>query len=214
MNKLQIEHYVVGPIQTNCYFIINKETKELLVVDPGASGGRLAEFVREKAYHPMAILLTHGHFDHADGIRDFLAAFPDEEIPVYAYIDEKETLEDPRLNLSAEMDWNQHSYYADVFVRDKQRLSLAGFDIEVLHTPGHTPGGCCFYIPGEKALFSGDSLFAGSIGRTDFPGGSAAQLVRSVKERCLTLPEDTDVYPGHEGVTTVGEEKRFNPFLR
>lgn len=214
MKNLQIEHYIVGPVQTNCYFIINKETKELLVVDPGASGGRLAEFVKEKGYRPVAVLLTHGHFDHAGGVDDFLAAFSDAEIPIYAHIDEEETLENPELNLSASMDWNQHAYRADVFVRDGQKLPLAGFDIEALHTPGHTPGGCCFYIPDEGVVFCGDSLFAGSIGRTDFPGGSASQLVRSVKEKLLALPEETEVYPGHEGVTTVGEEKRFNPFLR
>lgn len=214
MSKLQIEHYIVGPVQTNCYFIINKDTKELLVVDPGASGGRLAEFVKEKGYRPVAVLLTHGHFDHAGGVDDFQAAFSDAEIPIYAHIDEEETLENPELNLSASMDWNQHSYRADVFVRDGQKLSLAGFDIEVLHTPGHTPGGCCFYIPDEGVVFCGDSLFAGSIGRTDFPGGSASQLVQSVKEKLLVLPEETGMYPGHEGVTTVGEEKRYNPFLR
>ena len=215
MKQMTIEHYVVGPIQTNCYFAINSITGDLLVVDPGASGERLAEIAREKGYQPLAILLTHGHYDHVDGIEDFVAAFPDREIPVYAHQDEKEILRDARMNLSGDMSWTGHKKYdADVFVRDHEKLSLAGFSIEVLHTPGHTPGGCCYYIAEEQVLFSGDSLFCGSVGRTDFPGGSMHQLVRSVKEQCLTLPEETVVLPGHEAASTIGDEKRDNVFLQ
>ena len=213
MKTMQIEHYVVGPIQTNCYFVINRNTKELLVVDPGASGSRLADFVREKGYKPVAILLTHGHFDHTDGIADFLSAFAGQKIPVYAHTDERRTLEDPEYNLSASMGFRGELYHADYFAEDGEELKLAGFVIRVLHTPGHTPGGCCYYFPEEEALFSGDSLFAGSIGRTDFPGGSVTQLVNSVREKCLTLPEDTKVFPGHEGLSTIGDEKRYNMFL-
>ena len=210
---MQIEQYVVGPIATNCYFVIAPDTKELIVIDPGASGRRLADMAQEKGYQPVAILLTHGHFDHADGVEDFIASFPDATIPVYAHEAERRTLEDPSVNLSGEMSRVPKRYRVDEFVRDGQRLTLAGFSIRVIHTPGHTEGGCCYYFPEEAALFPGDSLFAGSIGRTDFPGGSLGTLVRSVKEKLLTLPEETKVYPGHEGLTTIGDERVYNPFL-
>lgn len=215
MKQMTIEHYVVGPIQTNCYFAINKATGDLLVIDPGASGERLAEIAKEKGYHPQAILLTHGHYDHVDGIADFKAAFPDRNIPVYVHQDEQKILQDAQMNLSGDMSWTGHKQYdADEFVKDHEKLSLAGFTIEALHTPGHTPGGCCYYIAEEQVLFSGDSLFCGSVGRTDFPGGSMSQLIRSVKEQCLTLPEETVVLPGHESTSTIGDEKRGNMFLQ
>ena len=209
---MKVEQYVVGPIQTNCYFIINQETKSLLIVDPGAAGKALAAKIREKGYRPVAVLLTHGHFDHVGGVAELREAFP--RLSVYACEKEKETLQDPRVNLSATMDWNPVHYEADEYLKENEEVSLAGFTFRVLLTPGHTPGGCCFYFEKEHALFSGDSLFHGSIGRTDFPKGSFSQLVRSVQERLLVLPDETSVYPGHEDLTTIGEEKRYNPFLR
>ena len=214
MTNLQIEHYIVGPVQTNCYFLIHKDTHEMLVVDPGDSGQKLADRAKANGYHPKAILLTHGHFDHADGVEDFLASFPDQKIPVYAHEKEKETLSDPRRNLSGEMGFGGKSYHADVFVKDHETLNLAGFQIEVLFTPGHTAGGCCFYLPEEKSLFCGDTIFAGSIGRTDFLDGSLSTLVRSIKDQCFTLPDDTMLFPGHEGTSTIANEKRYNPFLQ
>ncbi len=210
---MKIEHFVVGPVQTNCYFVIN-DNAELIVIDPGASGNRLAGMAKDKGYKPVAILLTHGHFDHAEGIEDFTNAFGGTDIPVYAHIEEKQTLSDPGINLSAMMQGTGVSYHADVFLKDEQEIELAGFKIRALHTPGHTQGGCCFYFYEENTLFSGDALFAGSIGRTDFPGGSTRDLVRSVKEKCLSLPDATKVYPGHEGYTTIGDEKKYNMFLQ
>ncbi len=212
MDKLQIEQFIVGPVQTNCYFAVHTDTKEALIVDPGASGRQLAQRIKDGGYTPVAILLTHGHFDHADGIADLQKAL-EHPIPVYAHEDEKETLEEARLNLSFSLDWNARGYAADVYVKDNEELSLAGFSIKVLHTPGHTVGGCCYYFPEENVVFSGDSLFCGSIGRTDFPQGSMSDLVRSVRDKILTLPEDTQVLPGHDAATTVGQEKIYNPFL-
>lgn len=210
-----IENYVVGPVGTNCYFLINKETKQAIVFDPGAAADALYGKLKEGGYELKSILLTHGHFDHADGVADLktLANEDGLDVSVYAYEAEKETLENPRMNLSGAMNYKEAVYHADVFLKDEQVIEIAGFSIRVLFTPGHTPGGCCYYLADEGICFTGDSLFCSSIGRTDFPGGSMSDLVRSVKEKVLTLPEDTVCYPGHDTVTSVGDEKRYNPFL-
>ena len=121
-------------------------------------------------------------------------------------------MEDPGLNLCG-MIGEHKVYHADIFVKDEEVLNLAGFSIRVFFTPGHTIGGCCYYIASEHVLISGDTLFQQSIGRTDFPGGSMSDLVRAVKEKLMILPEDTVVYPGHMGTTTIADEKRMNPFL-
>ena len=209
MAPLSIQTYVVGPVQTNCYFAINDDTKEVLIIDPGASAKQLAEKVKEQGLKPVAILLTHGHFDHimaADAVRDKY------DVKVYASCDEKNTLEQPHINLG-EAYGLKLSVKADVWHKDGEILKLAGFDIEALHTPGHTEGGSCYYIREIGVLFSGDTLFCGSVGRTDFPGGSMSEIVRSIKEKVMVLPDDTKVYPGHGEGTSVGYERENNPFL-
>ena len=134
------------------------------------------------------------------------------QIPVYAHEDEKETLVDPKLNVSWMMG-REERFSADEFVKDEQELDLAGFHIRVLHTPGHTVGGCCYYLPYEDVVFSGDTLFCMSVGRTDFPKGSMSAIVRSIKEKLMVLPEHTKVYPGHNDVTTIENERMYNPYL-
>ena len=209
MAPLKVEQYVVGPVQTNCYFVINDDTKEMLIVDPGASAKRLAEIITEEKLNPVAILLTHGHFDHAGGAAALAEQF---KIKVYAQEQEKETLENPALNLSS---WGgrELAYHVDEFLRDEQEIDLAGFHIRVLHTPGHTVGGCCYYFSYQNVLFSGDTLFAQSVGRTDFPKGSSSAPIRSIKEKLMVLPEDTTVYTGHNDITTIGTERMYNPYL-
>ena len=209
MGKLKVNQYVVGPVQTNCYFAINDELKELLIIDPGASARQLAERVRAEGGRPVAILLTHGHFDHATAAEELAKEF---DIPIYAHEDEKETLEDSELNASWMMG-DHLIFHADVFVKDEEELDLAGFHIRVLHTPGHTVGGCCYYFPYEEVVFSGDSLFCTSIGRTDFKKGSTSDLIRAIKEKLMTLPDRTTVYPGHNDVTTIENERMYNPYL-
>lgn len=209
MAPLRVEQYVVGPVQTNCYFAINEDTKETLIVDPGASAGKLAELIEKEKLNPVSILLTHGHFDHAGGAAELAEHF---NIKVYAEEQEKETLLNPGLNLSG---WEgmERTFHADVFLKDEQEIDLAGFHIRVLFTPGHTVGGCCYYFSYQNVLFSGDTLFAQSVGRTDFPKGSAAQLIRGIKEKLMILPDDVTVYTGHNEITTIGTERMYNPYL-
>lgn len=209
MGNIKIDQYVVGMVQTNCYVVANATTKECLVIDPGASGLKLAEKIHESGYTPKAVLLTHGHFDHAGAAETVAKEF---DIQIYAHEAEKETLEDPEKNVGY-MIGAKERYHADVYLRDGEELELAGMHIKVIHTPGHTEGGCCYYLPEEAVLFSGDTLFAQSVGRTDFPGGSMSQIVRSIKEKLLVLTEDITVYPGHNDVTTIETERKYNPYL-
>ena len=206
---MRIEQYCVGQVGTNCYFIINEETKEMLIIDPGDSAQMLVEKIRLGALIPKAILLTHGHFDHVMAAQELAKTF---DLKIYAHEEEKDTLNHPGKNVSA-MIGRQDSYHADIFVKDGELLQLAGMEIKVLHTPGPTPGGCCYYLEKEQVLFSGDTLFCQSVGRTDFPGGSMSQIVRSIKSKLLVLPDEVKVYPGHMDLTTIGMERRQNPFL-
>ena len=209
MAKLKINHYVVGPVQTNCYFAINDETKELIIIDPGYSPKQLAERVRQEGCTPVAILLTHGHFDHilaAEAIRDRY------QIPIYACQKEEKTLQDPKINLTA-YHMDSYTLKADVYLTDLQAVELAGFSVQMIETPGHTAGSCCYYLKDEGVLFSGDTVFCGSVGRTDFPEGSTAAIVESLHRLLDALPDDTEVYPGHDASTTIGYEKRYNPFV-
>ena len=206
---MKIQQYVVGNVATNCYFAINDDTKEVLIIDPGAAAVQLSEKIKEHGLTPAGILLTHGHFDHASAAEELGRLL---NVKVYAHEAEKETLETPGINLSG-WEGKQEVYHADVYVKDEQELELAGFRVKVLFTPGHTVGGCCFYFEEQGTVFSGDTLFECSIGRTDFPKGSASQLIRAIREKLLVLPDETAVYPGHGEMTSIGMERMNNPFL-
>lgn len=206
---MKIERFVLGSLGTNCYLIENEETKELVIVDPATCPDYMVEHVKSNGYTPKAILLTHGHFDHVMGIEGWLKEF---DIPVFLYEKEKEVLADPRLNLSYMFGTN-YSFENGQGVEDGEILEIAGFKFQVIHTPGHTIGGCCYYEEEEQILISGDTLFCRSVGRSDFPTGSGATLVKSIKEKLLVLPEDVMVYPGHEEITCIADEKLYNPFF-
>ena len=158
---------------------------------------------------PVWILLTHGHFDHimaADEVRKKY------NIPIYASEKEETTLLNPKVNLSV-FGHGSCTLDADVYLKDLQVVELAGFSVQMIETPGHTVGSCCYYLKEEGVLFSGDTVFQGSVGRTDFPEGSTAAIVRSLHRLLDTLPDETEVYPGHDASTTIGYEKRYNPFV-
>ena len=209
MGKLVCDFKVVGAVQTNCYFVMDDETKECVIVDPGDEAKKLLQYLQDKNLTLKAILLTHGHFDHIMALNDLKKRY---NVPVYAHEEEEDVLKQSSLNLSGSIG-QIYTTQADVYVKDGEHLKLAGLDVIVLYTPGHTKGGACYYFPEEKVLMSGDTLFHCSIGRTDFPTGSMSQLVRSVKEQLFVLPDDVQVYPGHDSVTSIGYEKQYNPFF-
>ena len=210
MKKLELQKCIVGSVYTNCYFLKNKENGELLIVDPGDAADTIERKVSEMQGKPVGILLTHGHFDHIGAVDDLRAYI--KGVQCYAGEKEEEVLENGSYNLSAS--WAAAlSIRADRLLRDKETLTLAGFKIKVIETPGHTKGGVCYYLSEEGVLFSGDTLFRTSVGRTDFPTGSMSQIVRSVQYLPEKLPGDTVVYPGHQEITTIAYEQRFNPYL-
>ena len=206
---IKIESRVLGPVATNCYLIINLDNNESIIVDPADSPESIYDMVVRSASKPQAILLTHGHFDHIGAANEVREHYG---IKIYASCDEEKLLASPARNLSNAYGMSL-KVTADVLHNDGDILELAGLKIKAIHTPGHTPGGCCYYMEQEGVLFSGDTLFQTSVGRSDFPGGSASALVRSVKEKLLVLPEETHVYPGHMEETTIGYEKLHNPFI-
>lgn len=207
---MKIETLVLGDVRTNCYLLINEETLETIVVDPADRADVIARKAVDEGLNLKAVFLTHGHGDHILAVSDLKRDFG---LKVYASEAEKELLSDPEQNLSRALFGMAVTVKPDVLLKDGQEFEEAGMKFRMLLTPGHTPGGCCYYQPEEKVLFSGDTLFSGSIGRTDFPGGNLSTLVRSVKEKLLVFPEDVKVYPGHEEMTSIGQEKKYNPYM-
>ena len=208
--RMKIEKFVLGPVGTNCYIVSNDDTMECFIVDVAACPPEFVSHIKNAGLTVKAVLLTHGHFDHIMGLDRFLEEFP---VPVYACTAEREVLESAQLNSSAGMLGQPYTFTGAQFVKDGDLLDVAGMKIQVIQTPGHTIGGCCYYIAHENVLFSGDTLFRASVGRTDLPTGSMSALVRSVTDRLLVLPDETRVYPGHMEETTIGYEKQYNPFL-
>ena len=206
---MKVERFLTGILSTNCYVAWNEQTKEAVIVDPAAYSKKLAEFLREEGLKPQAVLLTHGHFDHIMGLDALLEEYP---VPVYVHEAEKGLIADPKTNLSLTYT-NGYVFEDATYVTDGQKIAAAGVTFEVLFTPGHTSGGCCYYAVTENMLFSGDTLFRCSVGRSDLPTGDETTLIRSIKEKLLVLPENTVVYPGHMAATTIQTEKTANPFL-
>ncbi|MCQ2510366.1 MAG: MBL fold metallo-hydrolase [Lachnospiraceae bacterium] len=207
MAQMKVEYLVLGMVGTNCYLIQNTETNELIFIDPADNAKELMKHAERMEGKPAAILLTHGHFDHimaADALRK------EYNIPVYVHELDEEVLEDASLNLSG--NWSApYTMEADKQVKEGDVLNIAGFEIKVLHTPGHTQGSCCYHFPNEQVLVSGDTLFAQSYGRVDFPTSSPSAMKTSIKRLLSELPNDTAVLPGHEMTTSIAMEKRYNP---
>lgn len=209
---MKIEYLILGEYQTNCYVLRNDDSvKDCLIIDPGLEAGELVEFLDEQKLNPVAVVLTHGHIDHIAGVAALRSRFPEVKIHIHNF--DAEMLTEPSINLSAMSGMAFVTEPEDVSLKERDEIDLAGVKLLVLHTPGHTPGGISLYSKEAGVVFVGDTLFADSIGRTDFPGGSMSQLLNSVREKLFTLPEETQVYPGHGPATTIAAEKAHNPFF-
>lgn len=202
----------LGPFDTNCYIVSVPEGGDCWIVDASYDPGELIEGVRRAGLKPSALILTHAHCDHIAGAFDVVRAFP--ETPVLIHGEEAAFLDDPVLNLSAMMGVPVTGPKPTRLLGDGDELTLAGQTWRVMHTPGHSPGGITLYHRPSATAIVGDTLFAGSVGRTDFPGSDPRVLARSIRERLYTLPDETKVYPGHGPPSTIGREKRSNPFVR
>ena len=210
MSQLKCDFKVVGPVQTNCYFLSNTDTRECVIVDPGEEAGKIADFIEKKELKPVAILLTHGHFDHIGAVADLVDRTGCE---VYIHIMDKPKLTDDAGMLANLFRIRGHRNYTgkvNVFTED-DILKLDELEFDVLETPGHTSGSVCF-ICGMN-MFSGDTLFSRSVGRTDMPDGSSPALMKSLM-KIADLGGNLTVYPGHMNVTTLDAERKYNPYLR
>ena len=209
---MKIDHLILGVYETNCYVLRSDDAAEdCLIIDTGLDAGKLINFLNENKLNPVALVLTHGHIDHIAGLAALRDRFPD--IKVYIHKLDGKMLTNPQTNLSA-MSGEAFSTEPEDFSLEQQSVvDQAGIKLLVLHTAGHTPGGISLYSKDDGIVFVGDTLFAGSIGRTDFPDGSMSQLLNSVKQKLFALPDETKVYPGHGPATTIALEKTHNPFF-
>ncbi len=208
---MKIRHYATGALAVNTYLAYDDNNKGF-IVDPGGYDQRMAQFIQENSIDAEYIILTHGHCDHIGGIPKLQEVFP--EIKVVAHEDEKEMLADAYMNSSVEFFGRPVSVNADIFVKDGDEMEIGEMKLKFIHTPGHSKGGMCIYCPEDQVCFSGDTLFRASVGRSDLYGGNWDVLASSIKNRLYKLPEDTLVLPGHMGETSIGFEKRYNPFVQ
>ncbi len=209
---MHIETFMLGDFETNCYCLTSgAKACECIIIDPGLHPYPLIQHLEQHNLTPVAVFITHGHIDHIGGLEVVREKYP--ECKVYIHPGDASMLTDAAGNLSMVAGTLFQARPADEMLSDHQQLRIAGMHFEVLHTPGHTPGGICLYCPSENLVFVGDTIFAGSVGRTDFPNGSHTQLIASIQKQLLALPEATKLYPGHGPVTTIRNEKKHNPYL-
>ena len=208
-SKPKVEILIVGPLFSNCYIVWDEDTKQGVIIDPGDDADVILKSVEKLGIKIIYILATHGHFDHVGAVAPLKRQLKAEFL---AHKDDFFFIEDGE---NAARRWGvdiEQPPKPDRFLKDGDKIKIGNFHLEVIHTPGHSPGGISFLY--DKMLFGGDTLFQGSIGRTDFRKGSFEDLSNAIKTRLYTLPDDTIVYTGHGPITTIGDEKRYNAFVR
>lgn len=198
-----------GVYAVNCYILADDETKEAVVVDPGGDLDDIASVIQQEGLQVKYILLTHGHGDHIGALSD-LKQLTGAQVGIHAK--DAEMLGDPAKNLSVQTSGAAIAMVPDLLLEDGQQLLFGKHTVTVIHTPGHTKGGVCFRC--EDFILSGDTLFRASVGRSDLHGGNHEQLVKSIKTKLFSLPDQTDVYPGHGAASTIAYEKKANPYVR
>jgi glyoxylase-like metal-dependent hydrolase (beta-lactamase superfamily II) len=199
---------IVGPLQVNCFILADEKTKDAVIIDPGDDAGDILKIIKDKGFKVKYIVNTHGHFDHVGANKEIKEA-TGAELLIHEG-DASILASAPRQSTAFGMD-SVFSPPADRYVKHGDVVKAGEVTLTVLHTPGHTPGGISLLEQGM--VFTGDALFAGSIGRTDFPGGDLHTLLHSIKTNLMTLPDDTKVFSGHGPASTIGDERRDNPFL-
>lgn len=199
----------LGMYATNCYIVADEASGEALIIDPGSEADKVEDLLTKNQLTPIKVLLTHGHHDHTGAVQAIIDKY---HIPLAISAADKPMLTDPQLSLGSYMGGAAAISAVPELLQEGDQVACGSLSFKVLATPGHTEGGICFY--GEGIVIAGDTLFQGSIGRTDFPGGSFEVLEKSIQDKLYTLPEDTVVYPGHGPETTIRQEKLSNPFVR
>lgn len=213
-----IEGFALGPFETNCYLVYPAAApapgaaRPCWIVDASFEPQAMIDRARELGLTPELLILTHAHVDHIAGVNEVLDSFPG--LPVVVHEAERRWLADPALNLGLPIGMMITARGPDRTAGEGDMLTLGGREWRVLHTPGHSPGGITLYNAADGVALVGDALFAGSIGRTDFPGSDARTLAQSIRAKLYTLPDQTIIYPGHGPQSTIGAEKRTNPFVR
>lgn len=209
MGELKIGRMVMGPVQTNCYFVYDSDNKKAVVFDVPCDGVYIYETLKKNGIEVAGICLTHGHFDHIMGANELRGAA---SVKIYAYEEEQDVCENTHNNCTDQIG-RLYTVKCNKYLKDDEEVDIEGIKFKVIATPGHTKGSCCYYFEDDKILISGDTLFCGSIGRSDLPTGSEATLIRSLNARLMCLPDDVKVYPGHGDETTIGFERNHNPFI-
>ncbi|MGI5891858.1 MAG: MBL fold metallo-hydrolase [Bacillota bacterium] len=211
MSNYHLERMDVGQLGTNCYLLLCEKSKKVAIIDPGADGGKIAAKIAEEKWQPQMIINTHGHWDHI-GANKYLQDLYD--IPILIHEDDAVYLKDGSLSLADWLGNQSDGGTVSRLLSDGDLIKLGELSMQVIHAPGHSPGGICLYLAPEQILICGDTLFEYSVGRTDLPGGDFQTLTESIRLKLFILPDEVAVYPGHGPATSIGKEKKFNAFVK